>query len=64
MPPRRMLQVVAEDVAFPTLGAMLPGSDPARPDLSMLEMLDFGMDRILDGIEIFTRERARPSGRG
>jgi len=49
----RMLQRSAADDAYPTLGAMVRRGEFDVPGMSMDEMFEFGLDRILDGIEAY-----------
>jgi len=49
----RMLETTATDSAFPTLGKMIRGGDFAGPGLSMEQMFDFGLERILDGVAAY-----------
>jgi len=51
----RMLQLSAADAAYPTLGAMVRRGEFGAPGMSMEQMFDFGLDRILDGIEAYSR---------
>ena len=53
----RMLQLSATDDSYPTLGAMVRRGEFAMPGMSMEQMFDFGLDRILDGIEAYCKRR-------
>jgi len=53
----RMLALSADDDGYPTLGAMVRRGEFDAPGMSMEQMFDFGLDRILDGIEAFTQAR-------
>ena len=50
----RMLQRSATDDSYPTLGAMVRRGEFGVPSMSMEQMFDFGLDRILDGIEAYS----------
>jgi AcrR family transcriptional regulator len=52
----RMLERVSDDDGFPALGRLVQGGDLSRPGMSMDEMFDFGLDRILDGIAAFATQ--------
>ena len=54
----RMLETTATDSSFPTLGKMTRGGDFAVPGLSMEQMFDFGLERILDGIAAYGHGKA------
>jgi AcrR family transcriptional regulator len=53
----RMLQRSAADDVYPTLGAMVRRGEFAAPGMSMDQMFQFGLDRILDGIEVYSERR-------
>jgi AcrR family transcriptional regulator len=53
----RMLARSTTGDSYPTLGAMVRAGEFDAPGMSMDQMFDFGLDRILDGIEAFTRRR-------
>lgn len=53
----RMLQRSASDDVYPTLGAMVRCGEFGAPGMSMDEMFDFGLQRILDGIEAYCARR-------
>jgi AcrR family transcriptional regulator len=53
----RMLQRSAADDAYPTLGAMVRRGEFGVPGMSMDQMFQFGLDRILDGIEAYCERR-------
>jgi AcrR family transcriptional regulator len=53
----RMLQRSASDDAYPTLGAMVRRGEFSAPGMSMDQMFEFGLDRILDGIEAYCGRR-------
>lgn len=55
----RMLHTVAEDQRYPTLAAMLAAGRFAEPGLDLESMIDFGFERLLDGIEAFARSRVQ-----
>jgi len=49
----QMLQKAAADDTYPTLGAMVRRGEFGEPGMSMEQMFEFGLDRILDGIEAY-----------
>jgi AcrR family transcriptional regulator len=53
----RMLQRSVADDVYPTLGAMVRRGEFDVPGMSMEQMFDFGLDRILDGIEAYSERR-------
>jgi AcrR family transcriptional regulator len=53
----RMLQLSATDDSYPTLGSMVRRGEFEMPGMSMELMFDFGLDRILDGIEAYCARR-------
>jgi AcrR family transcriptional regulator len=53
----RMLQRSAADDAYPTLGAMVRRGEFGAEGMSMQQMFDFGLDRILDGIEAYSARK-------
>jgi AcrR family transcriptional regulator len=53
----RMLQMTATVDSFPTIGNMMRGGDFAGAAMSLDEMIDFGLERILDGIAVFCERR-------
>jgi AcrR family transcriptional regulator len=53
----RMLQRTAADDSYPTLGAMVRRGEFAVAGMSMDQMFDFGLDRILDGVEAYSARR-------
>lgn len=53
----RMLQRSAADDAYPTLGAMVRRGEFGQPGMSMEQMFEFGLDRILDGIEAYCERK-------
>jgi len=53
----RMLQKSAADDAYPTLGAMVRRGEFGVPGMSMEQMFEFGLDRILDGVEAYCEQR-------
>jgi AcrR family transcriptional regulator len=53
----RMLQRSAADDAYPTLGATVRRGEFDTPGMSMDQMFQFGLDRILDGIEVYSERR-------
>ena len=53
----RMLLLSATDDSYPTLGAMVRRGEFEMPSMSTEEMFDFGLDRILDGIEAYCEQR-------
>ena len=53
----RMLQRSAGDDAYPTLGAMVRRGDFDAAGMSMEQMFDFGLERILDGIEAYSERK-------
>jgi AcrR family transcriptional regulator len=53
----RMLLLTATDDTYPTLGAMVRRGEFGVPGMSMEQMFDFGLDRILDGIEAYCARR-------
>ena len=53
----RMLQMTATDESFPTIGKMMRGGDFAGAEMSLDEMIDFGLERILDGIAVYCERR-------
>jgi AcrR family transcriptional regulator len=53
----RMLQRSATDDAYPTLGAMVRRGEFAVRGMSMDQMFQFGLDRILDGVEAYGEPR-------
>jgi AcrR family transcriptional regulator len=53
----RMLQRSVADDVYPTLGAMVRRGEFDVPGMSMEQMFDFGLDRILDGIEAYGERR-------
>jgi AcrR family transcriptional regulator len=54
----RMLQMTATVDSFPTIGKMMRGGDFEGPAISLDEINDFGLERILDGIAVFCERRA------
>jgi hypothetical protein len=52
-----MLLLTATDDTYPTLGAMVRRGEFGVPGMSMEQMFDFGLDRILDGIEAYCARR-------
>ena len=52
-----MLQRSATDDAYPTLGAMVRRGEFAVRGMSMDQMFQFGLDRILDGVEAYGEPR-------
>ena len=53
----RMLQRSATDDSYPTIGAMVRRGEFGVPGMSMEQMFDFGLERILDGIEAYCERR-------
>ena len=53
----RMLARSTTGDSYPTLGAMVRAGEFDASGMSLDQMFDFGLDRILDGIEAFTRRR-------
>ena len=47
----------ATDDSYPTLGAMVRRGEFGVAGMSMEQMFDFGLDRILDGIEAYSERR-------
>ena len=53
----RMLQMTTTVDSFPTLGKMMADGDFTGPAMSLDEIFDFGLERILDGIAGFCERR-------
>ena len=53
----RMLQRSVADDVYPTLGAMVRRGEFDVPGMSMEQMFDFGLERILDGIEAYSERK-------
>jgi AcrR family transcriptional regulator len=58
----RMLQTVAGDPRYPTLTAMVTAGRFAEPRFDLEHMIEFGFERLLDGVEALAETRSR--GRG
>ena len=56
----RMLQLSATDASFPTIGRMMRGGDFAGGEMSLDQMIGFGLERILDGIAVYCESKGGP----
>jgi hypothetical protein len=54
-----MLQTVVGDPRYPTLAAMMAAGRFDEPGLDLESMIEFGFERLLDGIEALAETRSR-----
>jgi AcrR family transcriptional regulator len=55
----RMLQTVVGDPRYPTLAAMMAAGRFDEPGFDLESMIEFGFERLLDGIEALAETRSR-----
>jgi AcrR family transcriptional regulator len=55
----RMMYTVVGDPRYPTLGAMVTAGRFDEPGLDLESMIEFGFERLLDGIEALAKTRSR-----